>query len=86
MCRRQYGKEPEVADVHVGRERVESFVEVIHLDHYADANDDPEEIGADVYELIIASKGELHGNAEAFDCHDRDRANKRANGDIYKWV
>jgi hypothetical protein len=48
------------------------------LDHYAEANDNAEDIGADVYELIIAAKGELHGNAEALDCHDRDGANKRA--------
>jgi hypothetical protein len=79
-------KKAEVANVHVGRERIESFVEVIHLDYYAEANDDAEDISADVYELIIAAKGELHGNAEALDCHDRDRANKRAYGDIYKWV
>lgn len=87
MCERRYReKRAEVAHVHVGRECIESFVEVIHLDHYAEANDNAEDIGADVYELIIAAKGELHGNAEALDCHDRDRANKRAYGYIYKWV
>jgi hypothetical protein len=79
-------RKDETAHVHVGRERIESFVEVIHLNHYAEANDSAEDIGADVYELIIAANGELHGNAEALDCHDRDRANKRAYGDIYKWV
>ncbi len=86
MCKRRHRGEAEVAYVHVGRERVESFIEVIHLDHYADANDDAEDIGTDVFELIMAGNGELHGNAEALDRHDRDRANKRAYGDIYKWV
>ena len=75
-----------VAHVHVGRESIESFVEVVHLDYDAEANDNAEDIGADVYELIIAANCELHGNAEALDCHNRDRANKRAYGDIYKWV
>jgi hypothetical protein len=76
----------EVAYVHVGRERIKSLVKVVHLDYYAEANNNAEDIGADVYELIIAAKGELHGNTEALDCHDRDRANKGAYGDIYKWV
>lgn len=44
-----------MAHVHVSRERIESLVEVIHLNHYAEANHYAEDIGADVYELIIAS-------------------------------
>ena len=86
MCGQRYGEEAEVAYVHVGGEGIESFVEVIHLNHYTEANHYAEDIGADVYELIIARDGELHSNAEALDCHDRDRTDKRAYGDIYKRV
>lgn len=75
-----------MAHVHVGRECIESFVEIVHLNNHAEANHQAEDIGADVYELITAGDGELHGNAEALDCHDRDRADKGAYGDIYKWV
>jgi len=61
-----------VAHVHIGGECVESFIKVIHLNHYAEANHYAKDISADVDKLIIASEGELHGDAEAFDRHDRD--------------
>ena len=72
MCGQRYREEFEITHVHVGRERIKSLVEVIHLDYYAEANDNAEDIRADVYELITAAKGELHSNAEALDRHDRD--------------
>jgi hypothetical protein len=39
-----------------------------------------------VGELVVAGEGELEGNAEAFDCHDRNAANGRADGEVDHWV
>jgi hypothetical protein len=61
-----------MANVHVGGESVEGFIEVIHLDHYAEGDHQSENIRADIYELIVAAEGELNSNAKALDCHDRD--------------
>lgn len=36
--------------------------------------------------LIVASKGQLEGNAERFDGHDRNRAHEGADAEVDEWV
>ena len=64
--------------LHVGGESVKSFVEVVHLNHYAETNHKSENIRADIYELIVTRDGELYCDAEALDGHDGNGANERA--------
>lgn len=37
-------------------------------------------------ELVVASKGQLEGNAERLDGHNRDRSHKGADAEVDEWV
>jgi len=49
----------------ISGKQVESFVEVVHLDHDAYCGDDQEYISAGVGELVATSQGELDSDPEA---------------------
>lgn len=68
--------------VHRGRERVQRFVEVVHLGENAEACHDGKHIGGCVNKLVVALKREFHSNAKGLDRHNRDRANGGADGDV----
>ncbi len=61
-----------VTSLHIRRENVKSFVEIVHLNHNAACYDDGEDVGAWRRKLIIAAKREFHSNAESFDGHHAD--------------
>lgn len=69
-------------DVHIRGECVESLIEVVHLNQYATGGHDTKHISARVCELVVPSKGEFDCNTEAFDRHDRNRADQGADGDV----
>lgn len=69
-------------DLHVGREGVEGFVEVVHLHEDTEHNDDAEYVSAWVGELVFTAEGEFDCDTEAFDGHDGDGADERADGDV----
>lgn len=62
-------------DSHIGGECIKGFVKVVHLNKDAEGNDDAEDVGTWVSELVFATEGEFDCYAEAFDGHDGDRTN-----------
>lgn len=72
--------------VHICWELAECFVKIVHLGQNADAGDDHEHIGRGVGKLIVAGKGQLEGNAECFDGHDRNRSHEGADAEVDEWV
>lgn len=79
-------KQPASFDLHVGRERSESLVEVIHLRQDADCCENHEDVGRRVRELVVASECELESNAKGLDGHDRDGADGGADGQVDQGV
>lgn len=73
-------------DIHIRRERIQRFVEVVDLHEDAHDHDDRKHIRAGMRELVAAAQRKLESDTKALDRHDRDRANKRANRDVYEWV
>lgn len=69
-------------DVHVRGERVESFVEVVHLHQYAAYHNYAEHVCAWMCKLVVATQGEFDSDAESFDRHDRDGADQRTYGNV----
>lgn len=69
-------------DVHVGGEGIECLIEVVRLDDDAAGDENGKNVGRGSGELVVAGEGELDGDAEAFDGHDRYRADERADGDV----
>lgn len=67
---------PASENSHVSRELTKRFVEVVHLGQDADYYDNRKDISTWVRELVVAGESELEGNAEAFDSHDRNTANR----------
>lgn len=68
--------------LHVRGELAESLVEVVHLRQDAHRRDDDEHVGRRVGELVVSGKGELQGNAQGLDGHDRDGAGQGADAQI----
>lgn len=66
----------------VGGESVEGLVEIVHLDQDAPNDNNTKEVGAEIRELVLASKRELDGNTKALDGHDRDGAHERADREV----
>lgn len=60
----------------------QGLVEVIHLRQDADHCNEDEDVGAGVGELVVAGKGQLDGNTNALDSHDRDGSDSAANRDV----
>lgn len=79
-------RQPASFDLHVGRERSESLVKVIHLRQDADCRENHKDIGRRVRELVVASECELKSNAKGLDGHDRDGADGRADGQVDQGV
>lgn len=73
-------------DLHVGRERGEGLVKVIHLRQDADCRENHKDIGRRVRELVVASERELKRNAKGLDGHDRDGTDGRADGQVDQGV
>ena len=74
------------ADVHIGRKCVQRLIEVVHLHHYTARHHDQEGICAQMRELVVTAEGKLHGDAEAFDSHDRHGACHGTDGDVYNGI
>jgi hypothetical protein len=58
--------------IHIGRESVQSLIEIVHLHDDTQCDDQPEDVGADMGELVVSLESEFHGNTKAFDGHDAD--------------
>lgn len=69
-------------DVHIGTKLAQRLVEVVHLREDAHHDDDGEDVGARVAELVASSEGKFQGDAEAFDGHDGYAAHGAADGNI----
>lgn len=72
--------------LHVGRERGEGLVKVVHLRQNADCRENHKDVGRRVRELVVASKCELQSNAKGLDGHDRDGADGGADGEVDQGV
>jgi len=57
---------------HIGGECIQGFVEVVHLNEDTEGDDDTEDVGTWVCELVVATDSEFDCDAEAFDGHDGD--------------
>ena len=68
--------------VHVGGELAQRFVEVVHLGQDTHHNHNGEDVCGWMSKLVFAAKREFQSNAEAFDSHDGDGADGRANADV----
>lgn len=64
----------------------ERLVEVVHLGQYAHRHHNHEHVRARMCELVIASKCQLDGNAEALDRHDGHAADGTADGYVNERV
>lgn len=69
-------------DLHVSRERIQRHIKIIHLDCDTPYYRHSEDIRAGVYELVAAREGEFDSDTEAFDSHDRYRADEGTYGDV----
>ena len=67
-----------MAILHVGWELAQSFVEIIHLRKNAYNDDDDEDIGRRVWELVITAQTQFQSNTESFDGHDWNGTDGRA--------
>ena len=72
--------------LHIRRERIQCFVEVVDLYEDAHDHDNCEDIRARMRELITSAQCELERDAKSLDGHDGHGANKRAYGDVYERV
>lgn len=72
----------EGGDAHVGAELRQRFVEVVHLRENAAYDDDDEDVGRGVGELVVARESHLKRNAKGLDEHDRHRAGGSADGEV----
>lgn len=79
-ARREKHKVDRVDDV--GAKRIQCLVEVIHLNHDAKDDDDAKDVGARVGELVVARERQFQCDPKRLDGHDRDRTNKRTNGQV----
>lgn len=57
---------------HRGREGVQCLVDIIHLGENAKGSYNGENVGRCVHELVVASEGQFHRDAERLDRHHRD--------------
>lgn len=73
---------PRGQNVHIRWELAQRLVKVVHLGQYADHGNNHEHVGGGVAELVVARKGQLQGNAERLNSHDRDRADGRADAQV----
>jgi hypothetical protein len=62
-------------DVHIGRERVQCFIEEVHLHNNAPNDDYAESICAWMGELVVPTKCEFDGYTKTLDGHDRHGTN-----------
>lgn len=69
-------------DVHVRTKLTQRLVKVVHLGQDADHDDNGEDPGGRIGELVVAAEGEFEGDAEALDGHDGDAADGAADGDV----
>ena len=69
-------------DVHISTILAQRLVEVIHLRENADYDNNGEDVGRGVRELVVAADCQLERNPEAFDGHDGDAADGAADGDV----
>lgn len=65
-----------------GREKVQRFVKVVHLNHDAQTNEKNEEICGETAKLIFSIRRTSYRNPKCFTCDNSDRTDKRANGNI----
>lgn len=75
-----------VSHSHIGGEGVERFVKVVHLGRNAHADDDAKEVGRGMRELVVAGEGQLQGDTEALDGHDRNAADEGADAEVYEGI
>jgi hypothetical protein len=71
---------------HIGGERIQCLVKVVHLHHNAERDNDTEDVRAGMCELVITSKCQFDSNTETFDSHNGNRADQRANRDIHNGI
>ena len=76
------GLSKEGGDTHVGAKLRQRFVEVVHLRENAAYDDNYEDVGRGVGELVVAGESHLKRNTEGLDEHDRYRAGGGADGEV----
>ena len=64
----------------------ESLIEVIHLRQDTSDDQDNENVGRRVRELVVPRKRHLERNAECLDEHNRHGARRGADGEVYERV
>lgn len=69
-------------NIHVCAELTESLVEIVHLRQNASDNHNNKHICRRMRELVVACESHLQGKAKRLDEHDRDRARRRADGEV----
>ncbi len=71
--------------IHVRGKGVERLVEVVHLHDDATRNEETEDVRRGASKLVVARQGELDCDAEAFNGHDGNGTDKRADGEVHQW-
>lgn len=73
-------------NIHICGKLAERLVKVVHLGEDAHARNDHEHVCRGMRELIVPSKGQLQGDTESLDGHDRYGSHEGADAQVNEWV